>query len=159
MWNFSYFYLTFFSASRSPVCHFKVYSWLLCVSLKWFDPVFLYCLKTCYQAFEFNDNVLLVCNFKMSYPCFPLGFVIHNDKNPCLKVAFIQKVLIAFVISSNRWTLLFSWAWILNLWEFKGLKSCYISAWSGSEGSNRASFYYLSLYTWLRLLIDRIWVI
>ena len=46
----------------------------------------------------------------------------------------------AFVISSNRWTLIFSWAWILKLWDFKEVKSCHKRAWSGSEGSNKALF-------------------
>ena len=64
-----------------------------------------------------------------------------------------------FVLSSYSQTSLFSGAWILKLWHFKLLKSCHISAWSGSEGSNRASFYYLSLQSWLRLLFDMIWVI
>ena len=46
----------------------------------------------------------------------------------------------AFVISSKRWTLLFFWAWIFKLWDFKGLKSW---VWSVSKGSNKASFCYL----------------
>ena len=46
----------------------------------------------------------------------------------------------SFAISSNIQTLLFSWAWILKFWDFKGLKSCHIRAWSSTEGSNKASF-------------------
>ena len=40
----------------------------------------------------------------------------------------------AFAIFSNRRTLLISWAWILNLRYFKGLKLSQIRAWSSSEG-------------------------
>ena len=72
------------------------------------------------------------------------------------KGGFYSEDTDVFVISSNRQTLLFSWAWILKLWDFKGLKSCYISAWSGSEGSNKALFYYLSLQSCFGLLFDMI---
>ena len=65
----------------------------------------------------------------------------------------------AFVISPNRQTLLFSWAWILKLWHFKGLKSCHKRAWSGSEGSNKVPFGYLSLQSCFRLLFDMSWVL
>ena len=60
-------------------------------------------------------------------------------------VAFFSEGTDAFVISSNRQRLLFSWAWILNLWYFKGLKSCHIRPWCSSEGSNSKMEPYLSL--------------
>ena len=65
---------------------------------------------------------------------------------------FYSEVSDALIISSNRRTLLFSWAWILKLWDFKGLKACHISVGSCSEASNKAPFYYLSLQSWFRLL-------
>ena len=43
------------------------------------------------------------------------------------------------VIFSNKRTLLFSWAWILKLRDFKGLKSCQIRAWSDSEVTYRVA--------------------
>ena len=51
----------------------------------------------------------------------------------------------AFVISSNRRTSLFSWAWNVNLRYFKGLKSCQIISWSSFVGSNSKMEPYLSL--------------
>ena len=44
------------------------------------------------------------------------------------KGGFYKESTDAFVISSNRKTLLFSWDWILNLRYFKGLKSNQIRA-------------------------------
>ena len=38
------------------------------------------------------------------------------------KGGFYSEGVDEFVISSNRQTSLFSWAWILNFWDFKGLK-------------------------------------
>ena len=61
------------------------------------------------------------------------------------------------VISSTKRTLSFSWAWILNLRCFKGLKLCQIRAWSSSEGSNTKMEPYLSLQSFFRLLCDIIW--
>ena len=43
-----------------------------------------------------------------------------------LKGGFYSEGADTFVISSNRWTLSFSWAWILKLWDNKGLKSCHV---------------------------------
>ena len=73
------------------------------------------------------------------------------------KGGFYSEGVDEFVISSNRQTLLFSWAWILNLWYFKRLKSCPIRVWSVSDGSNCALFCYLSLQSHFRLLFDMIW--
>ena len=64
-----------------------------------------------------------------------------------------------FVISSNRWILLFSWAWILNLRYFRCLKSCHIRAWVSSKGSNSKMKPYLSLQSHFRHLYDIIWVL
>ena len=70
----------------------------------------------------------------------------------------IQKVHTdAFVISSNRQTLLFSLAWILNLRYFKGLKLYQIRAWCSSEGSNSKMEYYLKLQSHFLYLYDMIW--
>ena len=65
----------------------------------------------------------------------------------------------AFVISSNRRTFLFSWAWILNLRYIKWPKSCQIRAWVSSEGSNSKMKPYLSLQNHFRHLYDMIWVL
>ena len=43
-----------------------------------------------------------------------------------IKGGFYSEGADGFVISSNRQTSLFSWAWILNLWYFNGLKSSQI---------------------------------
>ena len=64
-----------------------------------------------------------------------------------------------FVVSSNRWTLLFSWAWILKLWDFESLKLCHIRAWRSFEGSNKAPFCYLRLQSCFRPLFDTIWAL
>ena len=50
-----------------------------------------------------------------------------------LKGGFYSEGTDAFVISSNKRTLFFFWAWILNLWCFKGLKLCQIKACCSSE--------------------------
>ena len=77
-----------------------------------------------------------------------------------IKVGFFQKVSTdAVVISSNRRTLLFSWARILKLWDSKGLKSCHIKAWSCFKGSNKTQFCYISLQSHFRLLFDMIWAL
>ena len=53
------------------------------------------------------------------------------------KCGFYSEGIDAVFIFSNRWILLFSWAQIFKLLDFKGLKSCHIRDWSGSEGSTR----------------------
>ena len=75
------------------------------------------------------------------------------------KGGFVSEGTDAFVISSNRQTLLFSWAWILKMWYFKGLKSCQIRAWIGSEGSYSKIESYLSLQNHFRPLCDMIWAL
>ena len=50
-----------------------------------------------------------------------------------LAVAFIQKVLMRFLISSNRWTKLFSWTWSFEI----SLQIAYkLRMSNGSEGCN-----------------------
>ena len=68
------------------------------------------------------------------------------------KGGFYSEGTDVFVISSNRRTLLFSWAWILNLRYFKWLKSCQIRDWVSSEGSNSKMKPYLSLQSHFRHL-------
>ena len=77
----------------------------------------------------------------------------------CAKGGFYSEGTDAFFISSNRRTLLFSWAWILNLRYFKWPKSCQIRAWVSSEGSNSKMKPYLSLQSHFRHLYDMIWVL
>ena len=76
-----------------------------------------------------------------------------------LKGGFYSEDTDAFAISSNRLTLLFSWAWILKLWDFKVLKSCHIRTWSGSEGSNSKMEPYMSLQSYFSPLCDMIWAL
>ena len=77
----------------------------------------------------------------------------------CAKGGFYSEGVDEFVISSNRQTSLFSWAWILNFWDFKGLKLCPIRTWSVSDGSICAPFCFLSLQSCFRLFFDMIWVL
>ena len=72
------------------------------------------------------------------------------------KGSFYSEGTDTFVISSNRQTLLFSWAWILNLRYFRWLKSCQIRAWVSSEGWNSKMKPCLSLQSHFRLLFDMI---
>ena len=80
-----------------------------------------------------------------------------NWRFKSFKGGFYSEGTDAIVISSNKRTLLFSWAWILKLRDFKGLKSCQIRAWSGSEVSNKAPFCYFSLQNSICFLFDIIW--
>ena len=75
------------------------------------------------------------------------------------KGGFYKESTDAFVISSNRKTLLFSWDWILNLRYFKGLKSNQIRAWCSCEGSNIKMEPYLSLQSHFLHLYDMIWAL
>ena len=70
-----------------------------------------------------------------------------------VKVAFTQKVLMHLSFPQTDEP----YYWILNLWYFKGLKSCQIRAWSGSEGSNSKIEPHLSLQSHFRPLCDMIW--
>ena len=76
-----------------------------------------------------------------------------------VKGGFYSEGVDEFVISSNRQTSLFSWAWILNLWDFKGLKSCPKQTWSVSDGSNCTPFCYLSPQSRFRPFFDMIWAL
>ena len=82
--------------------------------------------------------------------------LVWKSNEQVLKVFFSESADV-FLISSNRQTLLFSWVWILNLWNFKGLESCQLRAFSSSEVSNSKMEPYLSLHSFFRLLCDIIW--
>ena len=75
----------------------------------------------------------------------------QKDKRPKWgghgKGGFYSEGADTFVISSNRQTLLFSWAWILKI-----VKLYHIRTWSGSKGSNKAPFCYLSIESYFTFL-------
>ena len=87
-----------------------------------------------------------------------LGIFIWTFLVQC-KGGFCSEGTDAFVISSNRRNLLFSWVWILKFWYFQRLESCHIRTQIGSEGWNKASFCYLSLQNRIRLLFDIFWAL
>ena len=68
-----------------------------------------------------------------------------REEGAISKGNFYSESTYPFVTSLKRHPKLFPWTWILKLFHFKWLKLCLIRTWSCSEGSNKASFCYLSL--------------
>ena len=109
------------------------------------------CLGTSYCAIEPVKS-----NQKMTV----IGFeIVRSALLSFTKGGFYSEGTDAFVISSNRQTLLFSWAWILNLWYFRGLKWFQIRAWCSSEAPNSKMETYLRLQSHFRPLFDMIWAL